>query len=179
MKNIRVLSSSFLILCLSFLSFITSSCQSDYVVSQYYSREEEYANFNKSCKNKSLKIILNNDSTFFAPDGARISNDTLILLTKDQNVIAGYIQISNVKEVSYNKRWLGVPFGILTGGVLGSLAGAVGIIPVYESHPNMNGGQTQTIETGGAMVYGCLAGIGIGGIIGWLIGYNYIYYFNQ
>ncbi len=179
MNNIRVLSSSILIALVSVSSFINLGCQANYIVSQYYSREEEYADFNKSCNDKPLKIILNNDSTIFAPNGARISNDTLILLNKNQDVISVNFPINKVKEARYNKRWLGIPFGILTGGAVGTLAGAVGLIPVYESHPNMNGGQTQTIETGGAMVYGCIAGIGIGGIIGWLIGYNYIYYFNQ
>ena len=160
------------------ISLILVGCQSDYVVSKWYSKEELYKNFNESCSDKSVKIIFVNDSSFTASGGARISNDTLLFITQERNNNVGFVPLSNIKRVSYNKNWLGIPFGSLTGAVVGTLAGAFGLIPVYESHPNMSGGQTQDIETGGAMLLGLVAGTVVGSVIGWLIGYNYIYFFN-
>ncbi len=168
---------SFLFIAFSFL--FLEGCQSNYIVNKYYSKEELYKNFNASCIDKNVKIILMNDSSFIVTGGARISNDTLLFVAQEKNSNAVFVPLSNVKRISYNKRWLGIPFGILTGAVLGTLAGAIGIIPVYETHSDISGVQTQTIETGGAMLVGIGVGTVIGGVIGWLIGYNYIYYFNR
>ncbi len=129
--------------------------------------------------NHVYKIILN-DGKELDEKEVKFFPDSSIQISQINTFTKPYlIPIKQIKRINYNRHWLGIPFGSLTGAVLGTLAGAAGIIPVYESHPNFYGGQTRDIETGGAMILGFGAGSIVGGIIGWLIGYNYVYVFNN
>ncbi|MGA7721954.1 MAG: hypothetical protein WCA84_12370 [Ignavibacteriaceae bacterium] len=77
-------------LLISVLSLLLIGCSSTYKVSDFPSRDKFYEDFNKSASDKSLKIILDNDSTISADDGARISNDSLFItlpVLKQEKVI--------------------------------------------------------------------------------------------
>ncbi len=129
--------------------------------------------------NHLFKIILRDGKELDEKEIKFLPDSSIQILITNTITSSYSIPLSKVKEVKYNRRWLGIPFGSLTGALLGTIAGAVGIIPVYESHPNFSGGQTWDIETGGAMIVGFGTGTIIGGILGWLIGYDYIYVFNN
>ena len=65
-------------------------CSSTYKVSDFPSRDKFYEDFNNSASDKSLKIILNNDSTITVENGAVISNDSLFItlpVLKQEKVI--------------------------------------------------------------------------------------------
>jgi hypothetical protein len=75
---------------ISLSSLLLIGCSSTYTVAGFPSRDKFYEDFNNSAGNKSLKIILDNDSTIFADDGARISNDSLFItlpVLKQEKVI--------------------------------------------------------------------------------------------
>ena len=150
-------------------------CSSTYTVADFASRDKFYEDFNNSAGNKSLKIIMNNDSSINVGNGAYISNDSLIFLVPilneerinkndieeliynsyDINIIntvilkngnsitanniqllsdssiavwdyinaAESLPLNDVKKISYKNHWLGVPFSILPGAIVGFLVG--------------------------------------------------------
>ncbi len=77
-------------LLISLSSLLLIGCSSTYKVSDFPSRDKFYEDFNNSASDKSLKIILNNDSTITAENGAVISNDSLFItlpVLKQEKVI--------------------------------------------------------------------------------------------
>lgn len=213
MKIIYLLSSIFLL--------ILTGCYSTYNVSDFSSKDKFYEDFNKSVINKTTKIKINDDSIFTFCENARISNDTLIFLSKLKNgneklflseikninyndqgtnfsKLSGkiilkngeeifaynitaldssihfkvktykFITIENVKEISYENHWLGVPFGFFDGSVPGII---IGLIVDASFVPNREGPRADiyVIPSIGAIV-GC--------VLGWIVGYTYTYQFN-
>ncbi len=199
-------------------SFLLVGCSSTYTIKNFTSKEKFYEEFNRSAKNKTVKVTLTNDSSITALNGANISNDSLFftnqvlkeekiesneiknikyldtgssnlaaiiilnngkeLKAKKANMLGGSsinawivenelenLPLSKIKRASYNKNCVGVPIGLLSGTVLGyfSLGIANGLIS--------KGSKSDTI------VYP-IASILIGGVIGWIVGYDYTYQFN-
>ncbi len=97
-----------------------------------------------------------------------------------KNVYKGFISLDKVKEVSYKNHWMGLIPGIPIGFTSGLITGLLGLYPTYTSQPNMGTtGQTQSYDLAGSVVIGSGIGIAAGGILGWLLGYNYTYIFNH
>ncbi len=59
-----------------FILFFTG-CSSTYKVTDFPAREKFYEDFNETFKDREAKVILTNDSSFIAPNGIEIKNDTL------------------------------------------------------------------------------------------------------
>jgi hypothetical protein len=152
-----------------FLSFISLDCSSEYVVNGHYSKENLYKDFNKSCDDRSIEITLTNDSSFVAPYGASVSNDTLVLHKDGQKLNNEYLQISKVKDARYKKQWLGLPLGLLAGVAVSAICVGTKVIPI-KSH--------NSYDYLSAIVYEVPLGIIIGTTVGWFIGYSYVYSFN-
>ncbi|MHB8580580.1 MAG: hypothetical protein ACYDA4_12085 [Ignavibacteriaceae bacterium] len=68
-------------------------CSSTYKITDFPSKDQFFADFNKSAKDNSLKVFLKDDSTITSNDGARISNDSLLLP----------IQVQKVERISKDK----------------------------------------------------------------------------
>ena len=83
-------------LLIHILSLFVIGCSTTYRVSDYPFRENVYADFNNSARNKELKITLNNDSTVTAYFGGKILNDSLFIITPVK------INENEVKEIIYN-----------------------------------------------------------------------------
>lgn len=77
------------------------------------------------------------------------------------------LTLSKIKRASYNKHWLGVPIGLLSGTVLAFFV--QGIAGSILNNPKNN--------PPGLLVY-TAASILIGSVIGWIVGYDYKYQFN-
>jgi hypothetical protein len=85
---------------ISLSSLLLIGCSSTYTVADFASKEKFYEDFNNSAGNKSLKIIMNNDSTINAGNGALISNDSLIFavpILKEKK-----ISRDDIEEFIYN-----------------------------------------------------------------------------
>ena len=85
---------------ISVLSLFLIGCSSTYRVSDFSSKDKFYEHFNKSASDKSLKIILCNDSTINVDNGTSISNDSLIFavpILKEEK-----ISRDNIEELVYN-----------------------------------------------------------------------------
>jgi len=105
---------------------------------------------------------MNNDSTFTAPYGAMVLNDTLDVFVRGSGADI-LLPLNKVKRVSYKKRWLGILPGLLIG------TGAA----------FMSAGADYSLNAPWLFFVtfpGCIIG---GAVWGYLGGYNYVYLFNQ
>ena len=66
----------FYLIATIFLLTLTG-CSSTYKVSDFSSKDKFYEDFNNFTNKKTLKVTLNNDSSFIINKGAMISNDSL------------------------------------------------------------------------------------------------------
>ncbi len=85
---------------LAFFSFILAGCSSIYSINDFSSREKLYEDFNKFAGNKSMKVTLTNDSTFTAPEGSEISNDSLVMINYEQNTQELHIPYKDIKSIN-------------------------------------------------------------------------------
>ena len=83
------------------LSLLVIGCSTTYRVSDFASRDKFYNDFNKFAKDKSVKVTLVNDSSFYINNGAAIVNDTLYYLGKDILTGNKKIALSETKEINY------------------------------------------------------------------------------
>jgi hypothetical protein len=95
MKEINFL---IILFCLLF-----SGCSSTYRISDFSSNDKFYEDFNHFAQNKSVKVTLLNDSSFSINDGAKIQNDSLYAIEKDNIMLIKEIDTAEIKELSYNK----------------------------------------------------------------------------
>ena len=77
------------------------------------------------------------------------------------------IPIRELKEVSYNKNWLGIPFGLVTGAGLGLIE--IGLINGFS-----NNGHNPSDTQNAAISLTFIAS----GILGYIVGYTYTYQFS-
>ena len=84
---------------LSILSFLLIGCSSAYKVSDFSSKDEFNADFNKSVYEKPVKIYLINDSSISACNGAEVLNDSLLfsMQTQKEKVILLKNKIKNIR----------------------------------------------------------------------------------
>ena len=76
-----------------------NGCSSIYNMKQSNSKETFYDNFNKSVKDKKIKIILTNDSSFAVYGGSIIANDSLCYLSQVKEEIK--IEPGRIKNIKY------------------------------------------------------------------------------
>ncbi len=81
------------------MMFLFIGCSSIYKVSNFPSKEKFYEDFNKSVKNKFVKVTLRNDSAFNLQTGIMVSNDSLILIK--QIISEQKIKKNNIKNIKY------------------------------------------------------------------------------
>ena len=163
---------SFSIVFLLLLLFIPlAGCSPISSIQNFSSKQKLYDDFNKNAASKNLTIVLDNDSVFAAPYGAKIYNDSLIIFEKGDNADI-LLPLNKVKQASYKNRWLGIPPGLLIGTGFGFVTGAVVFLTLD------NGGQDSERRAENALYI--LPASMIGGILwGFLGGYNYVYMFNK
>ena len=63
-------------------SIILAGCSSISSIQNFSSKQKLYDDFNKNAVTKYLTVVLNNDSVFTAPYGAKIYHDSLIIFEK-------------------------------------------------------------------------------------------------
>jgi hypothetical protein len=74
-------------------------CSSTYRISQFSSKDKFFEDFNKSANDKSLKITMNDDSSFTANRGAKISNDSLTFFSIVRKEVK--INKADIKDIKY------------------------------------------------------------------------------
>lgn len=127
----------------------------------------------------SAKIFLKDGEEYDGMD-VRINYDSTVEFSVVVK-INSYLPLIKIKEVTYKKNVLGIPFGFLVGVVGGALVGRVGLIPVYESDRNaglLGTKNNKSIDYVSAVIYGSGIGMLVGSVVGLTIGYNYTYQFN-
>ncbi len=85
------------------LSFILTGCSSYYSI-RYYNSQIEYQNkFNDFAGGKTLKIIMNNDSTINDAEGVVINNDSLNYTVSEENTKNTHMKISSkdIEKIDY------------------------------------------------------------------------------
>ena len=85
-------------LLLAFFSLAFVSCSSINTVKDFSSKEKFYEDFNDFAKNKNVEVTLINDSSFTTLKATRISNDSLIVNVKNENVLS----LSEIANMKYN-----------------------------------------------------------------------------
>ena len=125
--------------------------------------------------NHTTKILLK-DGEELSEKGVRYLPDSSIQFTINKVLnINKSIPINRVKEVYYNRHWLGIVPGFFAGIPLGAILVTAKIIPssVPEGNP-----PHATYDSGDAAVIAVPLGIIIGGVVGWFVGFDYTYIFN-
>jgi hypothetical protein len=147
----------YLVTPIIFLLFI--GCSSTYKITDNYSEEELFKDFNNAAQKKEMEIALTSDSSFCIQKGANIYNNNLILNSK-QNKIK-YIPIMKLEKASYINHLLGMLYGTIIGAITGGLAGTI------------RWGEINTATT-----IGGITGALFGAVIGYIFGYKYNYEFH-
>jgi hypothetical protein len=87
---------------ISVILFLIIGCTSTYKISSFSSKDKFYEDFNNFAKNKNVKVILTNDSSFSVSNGAEIWNDTLYSLGEEIKTGNKQLALSDLKEIKYN-----------------------------------------------------------------------------
>jgi hypothetical protein len=147
-------------------------CSSTYKVSDFSSREKFYDDFNKSVKDKIVKVTLDNDSTFNCKESTNIANDSLYFSTQTGDKRNDILPLNKVKSISCKNHLLGVPVSLVSGTVIGTV---IGLLLVNTFNITNNGGGNSRYNLGWGITS---LGLVAGGIFGWFNGYTYTYQFN-
>ena len=83
------------------LSLLIIGCSSTYRVSDFTSRDKFYNDFNKFVRDKSVKVTLVNDSSFYVENGAQIKNDTIYSFGQEIITRNKKIPSSDTVEINY------------------------------------------------------------------------------
>lgn len=134
-----------------------------------------YTNYDSD--NLSAKIQLAEGTVYEAEKIVTLPDSLKFFYTENTRTS---VPASEIKRVTYNKRWLGVPGGILMGFLGGAILGSV--IPYYEgphgsTSYTYHDGMSRTL--GAPTVYGALAGTILGAVAGYIFGFDYDYNFNR
>ncbi len=115
----------------------------------------------------SAAILLKSGDSAFVKNVSIFSDSSVYADVYEK--ISRHIPISEINNACYKNHWLGVPFGVLPGAILGFIAG----VAAYSINPETN-------TWGGNNVYlYCFPPLGLiaGSVWGWLIGWTYTYEF--
>jgi hypothetical protein len=210
---------------LPIIIILLTGCTSTYRISDFSSKDKYFEDFNKSVNHQSLQITLNNDSVITADFGAKIANDSLSVIQREQkdvkinkdeikdikysgndmsnlsatillkdgtlakakNVGADldstisatiyentyqYFPINKVREASYKNHFSATVFGLI-GGTLSGLAVGVVATSFMTNHTQ---GEAETVNQTIYDIF--LGGTILGGIVGYITGWTYVYKFN-
>jgi hypothetical protein len=83
------------------LSLLVIGCSTTYRVSDFASRDKFYDDFNKFVRDKSVKVTLVNDSSFYVENGAQIKNDTIYSFGQEIIIRNKKIPSSDTVEINY------------------------------------------------------------------------------
>ena len=83
------------------LSLLIIGCSSTYKISNFPSKDKFYEDFNKFAKDKSVKVTLVNDSSFYVENGAQIKNDTIYSFGQEIITRNKKIPSSDTVEINY------------------------------------------------------------------------------
>jgi len=148
-------------------------------------KEEKFISLNEiknidynNYQNPSAFLELKNGEKLEAED-IRISNDSMRFNNIKYVDLKSSISTKEIKEISLDSRWTGVIKGLLIGTLSGAaIGGLTHIIPATEHHPSFTPPyQRSEYNTFNSFMIGTVSGAFIGSIIGWLIGYDFIYQF--
>ncbi len=116
--------------------------------------------------------IFNKDGKEFDVKNVNYLPDSSIKFETEMTVTStSRIALINVKNICYKKNWIGIIPGIMSGFLLSYVIAGLG--------ESASPGDVGVFASGAAMVIGVPIGTFLGGVIGWLIGYDYIYQFNR
>ena len=153
------------------LCIATSYQREDKILALSEIKKMEYYNYNNNYSNPSGYLLLNNGEELNV-ENIKMLKDS-IQFTSLKSLYKN-IALNKIEKVSFKNRSKGILPGFLIGTILGFIMGSSGnIFHVYES-----GNQAPRNNEGLEMIYGSISGAIIGGLAGWLIGYNYTYVFN-
>lgn len=164
MKNLSLLIPIFI--------FFIAGCSSTYRVNDFSSKEKFYEDFNKSMHNKSVNVLLANNSSFISSGNVLISNDSLIFSNPNEKVM-NILPVVQVKEISsISKRnntltglWIGATFGFL-----------ISFPMIAMNNTDGNHAKHQAFFPA-SLVYTASGGL-IGFVIGSILDKTYTYQFN-
>jgi hypothetical protein len=132
-------------------------------------------NFYDENSNQTIKILLKNGNEINEKDIGYLPDSSIkIAVTKIINFDKS-IPLTNVKEISYNRHWLGIIPGFFAGIPIGAFLAEAKLIPSSHTDGNSN---VATYDYINATLIGIPVGIIIGSTVGWFIGYTYTYQFN-
>jgi hypothetical protein len=83
------------------VAFYLTGCSSQYTIRDFPTKDKFIEYFNNSIKNKSVKITLQNDSSFSNIDGVVVENDTLISYREVESKEKGKSALSDIAEIKY------------------------------------------------------------------------------
>ena len=81
------------------LSLLLIGCSSIYTVADFASKEKFYEDFNKFATDRNFSIILDNDSSFTFQGSAKVSDDSLFIITSVQKEIK--INRDEIRDIKY------------------------------------------------------------------------------
>jgi hypothetical protein len=93
--------SVYLISILVVAAFYLTGCSSKYTIRDFPTKDKFIEYFNKSIKDKPVKITLQNDSSFSNVDGVVVENDTLLSYGEVESREKGYSALSDIAEIKY------------------------------------------------------------------------------
>src|ERR1035437_523103 len=76
-------------------------CSSTYTIKDFPSKEKFYQSFNKSEKDKNIKVVLRNDSSFTVMHGAVLENDTLFAFGEYNEKKYMSLTLSDLEKINY------------------------------------------------------------------------------
>ncbi|MHB8579539.1 MAG: hypothetical protein ACYDA4_06725 [Ignavibacteriaceae bacterium] len=125
-------------------------------------------------------LIVLKDGKRYQAEQLRGNRDSVEFSFTKTITLKDVTSINDIKNISYKNHWLGVIPGFFEGMPLGIVIAGSKIIPTYESNGMpWPGVPTKFYDYTSAMIWGIPIGAIIGSTIGWFMGFNYTYQFNQ
>jgi|ERR1035438_4002930 hypothetical protein len=83
------------------LALILMGCSSTYTIKNFSSKEKFYQDFNNSVKERDIKVVLSNDSSFTLMHGAVLENDTLFAFGQYNEKKYMSLALSDLEKINY------------------------------------------------------------------------------
>jgi hypothetical protein len=83
------------------LSLLFAGCSTIYTIKDFPSKEKFYEDFNNSAKDKKIKVILLNDSSFTVAQGGVLENDTLFVFGELNETEHLSLELSDLKKENF------------------------------------------------------------------------------
>src|ERR1039457_5796741 len=82
-------------------ALILMGCSSTYTIQNFSSKEKFYQDFNNSVKERDIKVVLSNDSSFTLMHGAVLENDTLFAFGQYNEKKYMSLALSDLEKINY------------------------------------------------------------------------------